>query len=44
MTEPDINKIAEHYAAILQELARYPLREGMRETPRVARRQKAEWK
>ena len=36
MKEPDINKIAEHYAAILQEIGADIHSEGMRETPRRA--------
>ena len=33
MKEPDINKMAEHYAAILQEIGADIQSEGMRETP-----------
>lgn len=33
MKEPDVNKLAEHYAAILQELGADIQSEGMRETP-----------
>jgi GTP cyclohydrolase IA len=33
MKEPDINKMAEHYAAILQEIGADIRSEGMRETP-----------
>src|SRR5512135_262937 len=36
MKEPDINKIAEHYSAILQEIGADIHSEGMRETPRRA--------
>ncbi len=36
MKEPDINKIAEHYLAILQEIGADVQSEGIRETPRRA--------
>ncbi len=36
MKQPDVNKIAEHYSAILQELGADLSSEGMRETPRRA--------
>ena len=36
MSEPDVNKIAEHYAAILTELGADLTAEGLRETPRRA--------
>jgi GTP cyclohydrolase I len=38
MTEPDVNKMAEHYAAILRELGADLASEGMRETPMRAAR------
>ncbi len=36
MKQPDVNKIAEHYSAILQELGADLSSEGMRETPKRA--------
>ena len=42
MKEPDVHKMAEHYAAILKELGADIHSEGMRETP--LRRERRWWK